>query len=407
MIDPGTLKCYCFQAILAREFLLSVAENTPNSSQTRGRLARSRVGTIIGRVTKSRYTELYVVVFVALGVIVFWGSTAEGQASLLDRWARKYVEEAALTLSSPVRTSSFQMAEINSFIAGSGGDSSTVAPTPSLAAPTIQESTMLAFTPPDDDYLDRLSTQRSQISEYVVQEDDLLSFIASDFGVSIDTLVWANGLKDADSISPGQTIRIPPVSGVIHKIAKGDTATALAKKYGVEADRIVAYNRLPQDGALEVGSDLIIPDGKMPNAVPITVARKGTTTATRAAGLFGHLPNLGEYFKLPTFGFNWGRIHGRNGVDIANSCGTPIYAAADGAVTVADADGWNGGFGKYIKISHANGTETLYAHASKLFAFVGQTVGKGDKIMLMGTTGRSTGCHLHFEVHGAKNPLAK
>jgi murein DD-endopeptidase MepM/ murein hydrolase activator NlpD len=84
-----------------------------------------------------------------------------------------------------------------------------------------------------------------------------------------------------------------------------------------------------------------------------------------------------------------------------------VYASADGVVTVADDSGYNGGFGKYLKIAHPNGTETLYAHSMKLLVGAGQAVGKGEKVMLMGTTGRSTGCHLHFEVHGAQNPLAK
>ncbi len=277
-----------------------------------------------------------------------------------------------------------------------------------MAVITDQESAFVALTPPDGDYLEHLSAERSQVSEYTVQEGDLISFIASDFGVTVNTLIWANGLKDADSISPGQTLRIPPVSGVIHKVVKGDTAAALAKKYGVEADRVIAYNRLPQDGLLETGTEIIVPDGKMPGGVSIPATGTTRVASTARPGTqFGHLQDLGGYFKLPTFGFNWGRIHGRNGVDIANSCGTPVYAGADGKVTVADADGYNGGFGKYIKISHANGTETLYAHSMKLLVGAGQVVGKGDKIMLMGTTGRSTGCHLHFEVHGARNPLAK
>ena len=110
---------------------------------------------------------------------------------------------------------------------------------------------------------------------------------------------------------------------------------------------------------------------------------------------------------IPTTGFDWGKIHGRNGVDIANSCGTPVYAAADGMITIADSSGYNGGFGKYIKIAHPNGTETLYGHSMKLLVAVGQEITRGQEIMLMGSTGRSTGCHLHFEVHGARNPLAK
>ena len=144
-----------------------------------------------------------------------------------------------------------------------------------------------------------------------------------------------------------------------------------------------------------------MPDGKKGSA---TVASSVQSSTTK---LFSYLPNLGDFFRWPTTGFNWGSIHGRNGVDIANSCGTPIYAAAEGTVTVVDATGWNGGFGKYLKIQHANGTETLYAHTTKILVTAGNYVTKGLQIALMGTTGRSTGCHLHFEVHGAKNPLAK
>ena len=119
------------------------------------------------------------------------------------------------------------------------------------------------------------------------------------------------------------------------------------------------------------------------------------------------MPNLGDFFMLPTNGYNWGRIHGRNGVDLGNSCGTPIYAAAEGSVAVADGVGYNGGFGKFVKVIHSNGTETLYAHATKLLVATGDYVTRGQMIALMGSTGRSTGCHLHFEVHGARNPLAK
>jgi murein DD-endopeptidase MepM/ murein hydrolase activator NlpD len=311
------------------------------------------------------------------------------------------VEETALALNVPVHNSVLQMADLSSVVAGSGGDSSGTSPIPSIDASTVNESALLAITPPDDAYLDWLSSQRSQVTTYEVQEGDLLSFIASDYGVSADSIVWANGLRSPDSIYPGQVLKIPPVSGVIHAVNAGDTVTSIAKKYGIEAEKIIAYNKLPQDGTLQQGDELIIPGGK------IVSAPTGAVAAARTTAQFSHLPDLKDYFLLPTYGYNWGRIHGRNGVDIANSCGTPIVAAADGTVTVAAEAGYNGGFGKYIKISHPNGTETLYAHASKLLVAVGQVVGKGQKIALMGTTGRSTGCHLHFEVHGARNPLAK
>ncbi len=344
-------------------------------------------------------------VFIALAVLVFYGSSSEGQASFLGTWVKGYVEEKALALDIPRRVSSSQMADINSLFAGTGGDGGGVSPAPSTDATTVGESALLALTPPDGDYISRVSGRRALVTEYVVQDGDLLSFIASDFGVSQQSIIWASGIKDADSISPGQILRIPPISGVIHTAKTGDTAASLAKKYGADEERIIAYNRLPKDGSIDSGDDIIVPDGRISTPV---VAKTGTAASpTSIISQFTHLPNLGDYFSTPTAGFNWGRIHGRNGVDMANSCGTPVYAAADGTVTVSDAAGYNGGFGKYVKISHPNGTETLYAHASNLLVSVGQVVGRGDKIALMGTTGRSTGCHLHFEVHGAQNPLAK
>lgn len=366
-------------------------------------MAESRIGTIIRRTIAGRFTELNVVVFMALAVLVFYGSSNEGQASLFGSWMHNYVEEKAgvFNVISP-RLSSSQLADMNSLLAVMGGDGSVSSPVPSTDAVTISESAILAPMPPDDDYINRIAVSRIGITEYTVQEGDLLSFIASDFGVSQQSIIWANNLKNADTMTPGQILRIPPVTGIIHTAKKGDTATSVAKKYGADAERIIAYNHLADDGTIGIGEEVIVPDGKMAAATTASIA-----SVAKAVTSFLHLPDLGDYFKFPTFGFNWGRIHGRNGVDMANSCGTPVYAAADGTVTIADSTGYNGGFGKYIKISHPNGTETLYGHASKILVEVGQVVGKGDKIMLMGTTGRSTGCHLHFEVHGARNPLAK
>ncbi len=364
--------------------------------------AASRIRAIIRSHAPGRRTELTAIVVGAFAVLGFWGTGAEGQTSLFDRWVSHYVEETALVLDFPARNSVLQMADLSSVMAGTGGDGSTVSPTPSMEASTVRESALAAVTPPDEAFLTWLSSQRSQMTSYEVREGDLISFIASDYGVSAESIVWANGLRSADSIYPGQILKIPPVSGVIHTVKSGDTVSTIAQKYSVEADKIVAYNKLPQDGALQVGDEVIVPGGRPASATTTAVAAIQAVTTQ-----FSHLPDLGDYFMSPTYGYNWGRIHGRNGIDVANSCGTPVVAAADGIVTVADDIGYNGGFGKYIKISHANGTETLYAHASKLLVAAGQVVGKGQKIMLMGTTGRSTGCHLHFEVHGARNPLLK
>ena len=190
------------------------------------------------------------------------------------------------------------------------------------------------------------------------------------------------------------------MSGVIHIVKKGDTINTIAKKYGANSDEIIAYNDLPLDGKLRINDELIIPDGKI-----ATVGTSYTATAIS----FGHLPDLGNYFAPPTSGRISQWLHGRNAIDIANSWGTPIYAAASGTIVAAVKSGYNGGYGLFVKISHPNGTDTLYAHLSKVSAgvVVGETVQKGQQIGSMGSTGRSTGNHLHFEVHGAKNLLSK
>ncbi len=117
-----------------------------------------------------------------------------------------------------------------------------------------------------------------------------------------------------------------------------------------------------------------------------------------------------SYFIIPTTGWNWGTLHYNNAVDIANSCGTPVYAAAAGLIVENSAKGWNEGYGHYIKIEHPNNTETLYAHLDENIAPSGKYITQGELIGYMGNTGNThgpTGCHLHFEVHGTKNPLAK
>lgn len=113
---------------------------------------------------------------------------------------------------------------------------------------------------------------------------------------------------------------------------------------------------------------------------------------------------------MPVNGWDWGVLHYDNAVDIAAPCGTPIRAAAEGIVEAESASGaWNDGYGNYITIHHPNGTYTRYAHTMKNFVVVGSYVLRGDEIALVGNTGHvdgPTGCHLHFEVHGAQNPFA-
>lgn len=328
----------------------------------------------------------------AITVITLKGSS-EGQRSVLSNLLTTYIDEtAASVITIPSQN---QLADINSLVAYA---SSEKKPQPSILN-TIQDNSIVSRGTILTDILDEFTDRGTQISTYTVQEGDTLSFISSDYGVSINTIIWANSLRDADAIRPGMDLKIPPVTGILHKVKKGDTVGSIAKKYTVAENEIISFNSLPLGGELQIDDEIIVPGGKIntPNA-PVQ---------QNAAKRFAYLPTLSGYFFQPATGYNWGRIHGRNGVDVANSCGTPIYAAADGKVTTSDAVGYNGGFGKFIKISHPNSTETLYAHASKLLVAVGESVSRGQQIAVMGSTGRSTGCHVHFEVHGAKNPLAK
>ncbi len=325
-------------------------------------------------------------------LIIFKGSS-EGQKSVLSNLLTNYIDEtAAAVITVPSQS---QLADINSFVAFTNIEK---VPKPSIMS-TIQDNSIVSRGTILTNVLDEFTDRGTQIATYTVQEGDTLSFIASDYGVSINTVIWANNLRDADAIRPGIELKIPPVTGVLHKIKKGDTVSSLAKKYSVKEDIIISFNGLPLGGDLTVDDELIVPDGKINS--PNTITQQATTKR------FAYLPTLSGYFMQPATGYNWGRIHGRNGVDVANSCGTPIYASADGLVTISDAVGYNGGFGKFIKINHPNGTETLYAHASRLLANIGDSIARGQQIAIMGSTGRSTGCHVHFEVHGAKNPLAK
>ncbi|HEY4501907.1 MAG TPA: M23 family metallopeptidase [Candidatus Paceibacterota bacterium] len=246
----------------------------------------------------------------------------------------------------------------------------------------------------------------SAVSVYVVRPGDNLSTIADMHNVSINTIKWANDLTSG-TIHEGQTLVILPVSGIRHTVVKGDTVASLAKKYKADEDEILAHNDI--SGALVVGEEILIPNGTIataPAPARKAVARSGSGAgATVAAGG----PAISGYYAWPVAGgvITQG-VHGYNGIDIGAPNGTPIYAAAAGTVVVAISNGgYNGGYGNYVVVQHQNGTQTLYAHMSRVLTTMGATVAQGANIGLVGSTGKSTGNHLHFEVRGAANPFAR
>lgn len=248
----------------------------------------------------------------------------------------------------------------------------------------------------------------SQISVYTVHEGDTLSGIASMFSVSVGTIIGANNLQ-GKSIQPGQQLIILPITGIEHTVQKGDTIAAIAKKYKSDAGDIAQYNDLVGDASLVVGDKLIIPNGEAPT--PVVIAKKSTTKKKIGAEpyLGGSGPSISGFYAWPVAGgVITQRLHGWNGADIGASAGTNIFASAGGTVIIAKNNGaWNGGYGNYVVISHPNGTQTLYAHMSRVLVSPGESVSQGETIGKMGSTGMSTGSHLHFEVRGAVNPFAQ
>lgn len=237
-----------------------------------------------------------------------------------------------------------------------------------------------------------------EISVYVVREGDTLATVAKMFGVSTNTIKWSNDLT-SNTLKAGTRLTILPVSGVTHTVQKGDTISSIAKKYNGDVDEITEFNDL-STGKIAIGDKIIIPNGEISVSAPVKMAVKTPVIST------SKIPTYAGYYMLPAKGIRTRGVKpGHKGVDIANSIGTSINASAGGRVIVADSQGYNGGFGKYVVISHNNGTQTLYAHMNEVVTTVGSLVEQGDLIGKMGNTGKSTGPHLHFEVRGAKNPF--
>jgi murein DD-endopeptidase MepM/ murein hydrolase activator NlpD len=222
------------------------------------------------------------------------------------------------------------------------------------------------------------------------------------YDVSVNTIIWANNIKT--SIHEGDELIILPVSGVSHTVKKGDTIRSIASKYKADMGDIMGYNNIASDADLKVGSMIVVPDGESTITSGSYVPGAASNPTEKLHGAGG--PVYKNYYTRPIVGGTKTQgLHGYNAVDFGAPVGTPIHAAADGIVIIARSGGYNGGYGSYVVISHPNGTQTLYGHMSKVFAVQGQIVSQGDTIGLLGSTGKSTGPHVHFEIRGATNPF--
>ena len=236
-----------------------------------------------------------------------------------------------------------------------------------------------------------------EIVEYVVKEGETLSQIAQNFGISLETILWANELSKSSKILPGQKLTILPVSGVMHLVRKGETVSDIAEKYKGDTLEIIALNELSEEAEVFAGDIMIIPGGVMPKSPSIQYTSQYTPLAS-------------SFFICPIpspCGITQG-LHWYNAIDFSNRrCGELVFAAAGGEIQKT---GYHSVAGKYIRILHPNGVVTFYGHLSSILVVPGQRVSQGEVLGYSGNTGftvGATGCHLHFEVRGASNPFAR
>jgi len=257
--------------------------------------------------------------------------------------------------------------------------------------------------------------ERRVVEKYTIKTGDTLSTIAEDWDVTIDTIKWANSLN-SDLVKPGQSLDIPPSDGVLVTVKSGETLSGLAKKYSASDQAIADFNWLDYPFTLEEDSLLFIPEGKMPAPKPVIAKRSTpssyvTNSSIPNSNVGAADPNVGKFLGWPVVGggtitqYYKGYYH--RGIDIADKSSPSIVAPASGTVIFAGCYGTcpplgstygGSNYAWSIQIDHGNGYTTWYAHLKNIYVRSGQSVSKGQSIGQMGSTGRSTGIHLHFEV---------
>jgi murein DD-endopeptidase MepM/ murein hydrolase activator NlpD len=234
---------------------------------------------------------------------------------------------------------------------------------------------------------------RTEIITHAVAAGDTLYALAQKYGLRAETLIWANNMEqNPDLLRLGQKLIVLPINGVYHTVIAKDTIESIAKQYKAKPADIIAYkgnNLNPKNPAITVGQKLIVPGGSKPIYQKLVRVYSGPVPASASRGT--------GRFVWPTSGrITQGFKPFHRALDIAAWTGAQVKAADSGYVVES---GWSDdGYGNYVVIDHRNGFQTLYGHLSRILVNAGNSVGKGTVIGLMGSTGRSTGPHLHFEI---------
>ncbi|MFZ1721169.1 MAG: M23 family metallopeptidase [Microgenomates group bacterium] len=241
-----------------------------------------------------------------------------------------------------------------------------------------------------------------EIITHVVSDGETLSSIAGRYNLDVSTILWENDITEKDTLTAGQTLRILPIDGLRHKVTRGETIFSIAKKYGLDdsqAQVVVDYpfNEFLNDETFELatGQFIMVPGGVPPQQpAPQRPTVRPTQTAPIAGG---DVTGSGSFVWPASGGISQYYQFFHKAIDISNRGGGPILAADSGTVVVS---GWpdSSGYGNRVMVDHGNGFVTLYAHMSVLQVSVGQSVSRGSVLGQMGSTGRSTGVHLHFEI---------
>jgi len=284
----------------------------------------------------------------------------------------------------------------------------------------VDNSALLPKEGPSGTLADIEKPANPQVIRYIVRPGDTVSSLAQMFGVSEGTIRSFNDLKKGAPLQAGQELVIMSITSIPYTVKSGDTLAGIAKRYGGDATEIADYNGV-DDATLAAGQEIVIPNGEAPAAPAVQpLSRKGTNNFGKGLIPLAHNPHepahgVGApgsaseiaYYIAPLFHYVQTQgIHGYNAVDLGAPEGTAIVASADGDVAVARQGGWNGGYGGYVVISHNNGSQTLYAHMSKVAAYDGESVQQGQVIGYVGQTGLATGPHVHFEIrNGIRNPF--
>ena len=258
----------------------------------------------------------------------------------------------------------------------------------------------VAVTPVEPAAVQPVSTEPATLTyqTYRVKSGDMIGYIADAFGITQDTIISVNNIRQSRLIQPNQYLKIPSMPGILYTVKKdGETIENIAVKYEVDPQKCALVNYLNPNTELKAGYSLFVPDAEL-----------DWMTRQEINGDLFKRPLKVRYWLSSPYGwraspFNTGSRSFHGGIDMAVASGTPIYPAMDGEVTTA---GYNATYGNYVIIKHHSGYKTLYGHMSKITCKKGNFVYAGStQIGLVGSTGLSTGPHLHFTVYKNGNTI--